>query len=301
MQKDFRHLDRRRKRLDEWNNSLDEFCIAHPLALWPPLFTPSHTEVWTSFLLRVRRSHTNIFLGRLAPVATSYGSRPQQQQTRQADGCIGKPNAWLYWNCLKLNFSFRDQESAWEIRHHIVRANPFELDVDDLRFYDFICATNKSYDKMLHFQYRFNVLLKTFSTSHSDKHRIRRAVINLFFSKIRFVKQNAQIKWFSSRISCRLSTEYAGTCKVLDVADMCGFYMVDVTMNIVSARSKNFSAYPNFQSPFPLAICNMSTWAHATLHFDWIITIKKWLQNRLVKILFSSFKHIIEFRGKMTR
>lgn len=178
----------------------------------------------------------------------------------------------------------------------IVRINPFELHVDDPDFYDVIYATNKAYDKMEHFQHRFNVPLATFSTSDSDEHRIRRAAISPFFSKSRVRTQNERIQQLASAISHRLTTEYAGQNKPLDVANMWGCYTADVIMDIVFARPKHFSRYPDFESPFTLAIRNMSTWAHVTLHFGWILTIMNQFPDGVAKALFPPFRPIIEFK-----
>ncbi|KAL2069918.1 hypothetical protein VTL71DRAFT_14597 [Oculimacula yallundae] len=183
----------------------------------------------------------------------------------------------------------------------IVRINPLELHVDDPEFYDTIYATNKPYDKMEHFQYRFNVPLATFSTSDSDEHRIRRAAISPFFSKGRVRGQNAQIQGLADRISHRLSTEYSGKGKVLDIADMWGCFTADAIMDIVFARPKHFSQYPDFKSPFTAAIRNMSVWSHATLHFGWILTIMNHIPNSVAKILFPPFKPILEFQEEMNR
>lgn len=183
----------------------------------------------------------------------------------------------------------------------VVRVNPFELHVDDLDYYDVVYATNKAYDKMVHFQNRFNVPLATFSTADSDEHRIRRAAISPFFSKSRVREQNAKIQALASQISYRLSTEYAGTSKVLDIANMWGCFTADAIMDIVFARPKNFSRYPDFKSPFTLAIRNMSTWAHVTLHFGWILKIMNCMPDQVAKLFFPPFKPIIEFREEMTR
>lgn len=149
---------------------------------------------------------------------------------------------------------------------------------------------------MTHFQYRFNVPLATFSTSDSEEHRIRRNAISPFFSKSRVREQNAQIQALADEISYRLSTEYAGTDRVLDVADMWGCFTADAIMSIVFARPKYFSRYPNFRSPFTDAIRNMSVWAHITLHFGWILTIMNCIPDEVAKILFPPFKPVIEFR-----
>ncbi|KAF5878017.1 putative cytochrome p450 protein [Botrytis fragariae] len=181
----------------------------------------------------------------------------------------------------------------------IVRVNPFELHVDDPEYYDTIYATSKPYDKMEHFQYRFNVPLATFSTSDQHEHRIRRAAISPFFSKSRVRGQNDQIQGLMDRISHRLTTEYAGTGRILQVADMWGCYSADAIMDIVFARPKHFSEYPNFQSPFSVAIRNMTTYAHLTLHFGWVLSIMNCIPRWVTKALIPPFRPIIEFQEEM--
>ena len=178
----------------------------------------------------------------------------------------------------------------------IVRVNPFELHVSDPDFYDVIYATNKAYDKMTHFQFRFNVPLATFSTADSDEHRMRRAAISPFFSRGRVRGQNTQIQSLADGISRRLATEYAGTGKILNLAHMWSCYTSDAIMDIVFARPKNFHLYPDFRSPFTLALESMSQYAHLTLHFGWILTIMNLFPHRLAKLLFPPFRPVIEFR-----
>ncbi|RFU25350.1 hypothetical protein B7463_g10983, partial [Scytalidium lignicola] len=183
----------------------------------------------------------------------------------------------------------------------IVRINPWELHVDNPEFYDTIYATNKSYDKMTHFQFRFNVPAATFSTADSEEHRVRRAAISPFFSKARIRGRAYQIQSIVDGISHRLSTEYAGKGKVLNIENMWGCYTADVIMDIVFARPKYFSRYPDFASPFTLALRQMAVWSHITLHFGWILTLMNCIPNAVTKILFPPFKPVIEFQEEMDK
>ncbi|PQE03622.1 Cytochrome P450 protein [Rutstroemia sp. NJR-2017a BBW] len=183
----------------------------------------------------------------------------------------------------------------------VVRINPWELHIDDPDYYEVVYATNKQYEKMTHFQYRFNVPLALFSTSDSNEHRVRRAAVNPFFSKSRVRGRDDQIQSLADRISHRLSTEYAGTNKILHIGNMWGAYTADVIMDIVFARPKHFTQYPDFAAPFTVAINQMAVWAHVTLHFGWILSIMNCIPDAVVKVLFPPFRPIIEFRAEMKR
>ncbi|TVY86569.1 Cytochrome P450 monooxygenase [Lachnellula willkommii] len=183
----------------------------------------------------------------------------------------------------------------------IVRINPWELHVDDPDFYDTIYATNKTYDKMSHFQFRFSVPLATFSTADSEEHRMRRAAISPFFSKSRIRGRAYQIQSIVDGISHRLLTEYAGKGKVLSVENMWGCFTADAIMDIVFARPKHFSQYPDFASPFTVALRQMAVWSHTTLHFGWILTLMNCLPNAVAKVLFPPFNPVIAFQEDMDR
>lgn len=65
----------------------------------------------------------------------------------------------------------------------IVRINPFELHISDPDFYDEIYAGGgKRRDKWEWFTRQFGIPESTFATAGHDKHRMRRAALNSFFS-----------------------------------------------------------------------------------------------------------------------
>lgn len=45
----------------------------------------------------------------------------------------------------------------------------------------------------------------------------------------------------------------------------------------------------------------MATWAHATRHLGWILTMMNCIAKRVAKLLFPPFQSIIEFREEMGR
>ncbi|VUC27941.1 unnamed protein product [Clonostachys rosea] len=155
---------------------------------------------------------------------------------------------------------FRKGQFTFEIqRMHqkygpIVRINPEELHIDDPDYYDVIYATGKLYDKMEFFSARLNMPLSTFATAESSMHKTRRAAIAPFFSKQRVRAYEHLIQDIVNRMSHRLSTEYIGTGKMLNLSQMWGAMTSDVITDVVFARPMGFSNSPDFYSQFTTAI-----------------------------------------------
>ncbi|KAM7195360.1 putative cytochrome p450 protein [Naviculisporaceae sp. PSN 640] len=122
----------------------------------------------------------------------------------------------------------------------IVRINPHELHISDPEFYDVLYENGKLYDKLEFLSNRYDMALAGFSTADADLHRIRRNALNPFFSMAKIRSHNALIQAVIDRISERLSTEYAGTGKVLRVREMWGCMMADVITEMAFARRKEF-------------------------------------------------------------
>lgn len=177
-----------------------------------------------------------------------------------------------------------------------MRINPHELHVDDPAYYDVIYATNKPYDKMSFFSYRYNMPLATFGTADSDKHRIRRAAIAPFFNRNRVREHGPFIQTVADRISYRLETEYAGTDKVVDLLSMWGSMTSDVIMEVVFARPKHYVDAPDFRSDFTVALRDMVFTSHVMTHFGFILTIMNSLPNWFVKWAVPQIKSVIGFR-----
>jgi cytochrome P450 len=177
-----------------------------------------------------------------------------------------------------------------------VRINPNELHIDDPEYYDIIYATNKAYDKMDFFSYRFNMPLATFGTAESDKHKMRRAAIAPFFNRNKIRGHNAYIQRVADRISYRLKTEYAGTGKVVDLVHMWGAMTSDVICELVFARPKHYVDAVDFKSDFTTALCDMVFTTHVMTHFGFILTVMNALPNWFVKKAVPAMKSVIEFR-----
>ncbi|OTA70497.1 cytochrome P450 [Hypoxylon sp. EC38] len=182
----------------------------------------------------------------------------------------------------------------------IVRINPIELHVDDPAYY-VIYANNKQYDKMPFFSYRFNMPLAVFATAKSEKHRERRAAIAPFFNRSRIRDYGGYVHTIVDRVSNRLSTEYAGTEKVLNLLDMWGSMASDVVMEFCFARPKHHVDAPEFKSEFTTAHQGMVFSSHIMTHFGFILTFMNALPNWLVKATVAPIKSVIEYQEEIER
>lgn len=151
------------------------------------------------------------------------------------------------------------------------------------------------------FQYRFNMPHATFSTADSESHRIRRAAIAPFFSKNKVRDQNRLIQNVVDRISQRLSAEWSGTARVIDLMEMWGCMTSDVITELVFARPKNFVNSPGLKSEFSNSLSDMVYTTHYMTHFGWLLTVMNTLPNWFVKITAPPFRSVIEFREEMER
>ena len=194
---------------------------------------------------------------------------------------------------------------TWEVkRMHeqygpIVRINPDELHIDDPDYWNEVyCSStpSKPMDKSGKFKYRFGIPEATFSTTHAELHRERRAALAPFFSKQRIRSQNGKLSEITEHISRRLSTEYAGTGRVLSIGDMWSSMTIDITTDLAFSRSVNCAAAPDFKSPLSVGMQNIIWAAHWNAHFKFLVDMMNWVPDRVLGTLVPPFKPILEFR-----
>ncbi|KAI2470918.1 cytochrome P450 [Annulohypoxylon bovei var. microspora] len=183
----------------------------------------------------------------------------------------------------------------------IVRINPVELHINDPAYYDVIHGINKSYDKLESLSHRFHAPLSAFTTANSEKHRQRRGAIFPFFTRSRVRENCRYIRMAIDRVSYRLSTEYVGTDKIINVLDLWGATTSDIVMEICFARSKHFVDAPNFQSEFCRALKDIFFSSYIMTHFGFIMMAMDVLPNWLVKKAAPRMKPTIEFQEELTR
>ena len=178
----------------------------------------------------------------------------------------------------------------------IVRINPEELHVDDPDFYDVIYPTSKPYDKLKRLENRFGIPGATFSTSSHELHKIRRAAISPFFAKSKVREQTVHIQELMDTISKRLSNEYAGKNRVLNLHDVWRCFAADNIMNLVFGSPLDLHLCPEFRAPFTGAITRVTSWSHVTRYFQFFGVVTESLPYWLSKRLFPPFAPIIAYR-----
>jgi len=195
---------------------------------------------------------------------------------------------------------------TWEVkRMHekygpIVRINPSELHIDDVDFYNEVyCASqpSKPMDKSGKFKYRFGIPEATFSTTHAEQHRERRAALAPFFSKTRIRALNGKLSEIVDRISYRLSTEYAGTGRVISVSAMWSSMALDVITDLAYNNCAHCADAPDFQSPLSEGMQNLAWAAHWNAHFNILVHMINWVPDRMLGTLVPPFEPILALRA----
>ncbi|KAM7207241.1 cytochrome P450 monooxygenase sdnE [Naviculisporaceae sp. PSN 640] len=183
----------------------------------------------------------------------------------------------------------------------IVRINPEELHIDDPDFYDQLYPTSKPYDKLQRLENRFGIPGATFSTARHDVHKMRRAAISPFFAKSKVREQTPDIQRLMDTISRRLTNEYAGTGRVLNLHDVWRCFAADNIMDLVFGSPLDLHLYPDFRAPFTGAITRVTNFSHVTRYLPILGAVTDSLPYWLAKRLFPPFEPIIAYREEMSR
>jgi hypothetical protein len=178
----------------------------------------------------------------------------------------------------------------------IVRINLEELHIDDPDFYDTLYPTSKAYDKLQRLENRFGIPGATFSTAYHKVHKIRRAAISPFFAKAKVRERTGDIQALMNTISRRLTTEYAGTGRVLNLHDAWRCFAADNIMDLMFGSPLNLHLEPDFRAPFTGAITRVTNWSHVTRYLPILGAATDTLPPWLAKRLFPPFEPIIAYR-----
>ncbi|KAK2017320.1 cytochrome protein [Colletotrichum eremochloae] len=182
----------------------------------------------------------------------------------------------------------------------IVRINPDEVHIDDPDFWNEVyCSStpSKPMDKSGKFKHRFGIPEATFSTTHAEHHRVRRAALAPFFSKQRIRGLNDKLSEITDRLSHRLSQEYAGTGRVLNINDMWSSMTIDITSYLAFGRQVDCSLAPDFKSPLSVGMQKIIWSAHWNSHFKILVDVMNWIPENILGALAPPFKPILEFRA----
>jgi len=181
----------------------------------------------------------------------------------------------------------------------IIRINPDEIHIDDAEYYDVVFCNstpNRPIDKSEKFRYRFSVPEATVQTGLAEIHRRRRAAIAPCFSKARIKSRNDDLQAIIDGISNRLTTEFKGTGRVINMNFMWGAMASDIITEIAFARPTDYSCAPDFISPFAQAISKAVGAAHVMTHFGLLVTALNSIPDAVLSIGIPSFKPVLKFR-----
>lgn len=168
----------------------------------------------------------------------------------------------------------------------IVRISPHEIHIRDPDYYETIYSTSvQGIDKPRYTKHQFGAPGATFSTVEHELHRQRKTALNPFFSKRRILEQASSVQRQVDKICHRLTTEYAGTEKVLVLGDLFLCFTADVVTSYAFDRSYNFPDAPDFISPFTKSIEGFKKFAHYAIQFPLIPQLLANLPDSLLMVL----------------
>lgn len=168
----------------------------------------------------------------------------------------------------------------------IVRISPYEIHIRDPDYYETIYSTSmQGIDKPSYTKHQFGAPGATFSTIEHELHRQRKTALNPFFSKRRILEQALSVQSQVDKICHRLTTEYAGTEKILKLGDLFSCFTADVATTYAFDRSYNFLDTPDFVSPFTKSIEGFKKFAHYAIQFPLIPQLLANLPDSLLLIL----------------
>ncbi|KAI1077972.1 cytochrome P450 [Whalleya microplaca] len=159
-----------------------------------------------------------------------------------------------------------------------------EVHIDDPDFYNEVYTKHtaaRPIDRLEKYKHRFGRPEALVSTVDGETHRIRRAAVAPFFSNTRISTLGDTPQEVIENTSHGLSTEYAGTGKVI---------------NLAFARRTRFSDAPEFQSPYTQAMMSWVFASHLTTHFNFMIQTMHWMSDASVGRLLPSLKPLLDYR-----
>ncbi|KAF2761110.1 putative P450 monooxygenase [Pseudovirgaria hyperparasitica] len=167
----------------------------------------------------------------------------------------------------------------------IVRISPWEVHIEDSSYFHVLNSTSQPYKKLPKYANMFNNPQSTFSTIDPKLHRIRRAALNPFFSKMKITERGPNIQDAMDRLTDRLQHDYVGEDKVLSINDMWGCYTSDIIVEYAFEKRENFIETPEFRSAFQHALINLSEPIHTAMQFPWFTDAMKSLPDFLLNYL----------------
>ncbi|KAJ5612603.1 benzoate 4-monooxygenase cytochrome P450 [Penicillium lagena] len=152
----------------------------------------------------------------------------------------------------------------------IVRINPREVHIADPTFYDEIYASStRRRNKDPAFVPVFGLPRCIAATVDHEHHRVRRNILNTFFSRRSVVELSDSIDAKIKQLARRLQ-EYHHTESVLQVDDAFVALTSDVITDYCYGKSWNFLDDKNFRSEIRLAANESNAFVHLYRFFPWL-------------------------------
>ncbi|KAI0911296.1 cytochrome P450 [Ustulina deusta] len=167
----------------------------------------------------------------------------------------------------------------------VVRINPDEIHVNDPNFYSVLYAgARENREKVFKNTRQFGMPDSILFSVPQKLHRMRRAILNPFFSKASVYKLEPVIQDKVDQMLERMQ-QFRVSRQPIPLFEMFAAYSNDVVMEYAFARSDRRLAQPDFDPVLLNALVSASEMAHWMLHFNWVFRILQslplWLAKKL--------------------
>lgn len=232
-----------------------------------------------------------------------------------------------YYDCFHLGggqflFKYREWRETYgmrsDLRHirpvtgqtkgPVVRVSPWGIHIQDSTFHEVMYSVKPQHKPKEH-EKRFNHPSSAFATSDHHLHRLRRSVLNPFFSKRRIVQRSTSIQQCMDRLCNRLKQDFARGDVVLTLNDMWACFTSDVIVEYCFERRYDFIQEPGFKCAFAAALLDLIEPVHLVTHFQRLQRMLNCLPDRVVTTLMSGMAsvnwfiqvraHFVHFKDRM--
>lgn len=189
-----------------------------------------------------------------------------------------------------------------ELHHEygpIVRINPFEVHIDDPDFYSLIYTNRDGLDKPDYLKWRFGAPSALFSTPQHHVHKLRRASQDRFFAKGKIEKISYQIQAKANKMCARLASGYVNKDVPVNMNNLLGSYIADVTTKYAFDRDFSYLDHPSFDSPFVKAIQGLKNIANPCTQFPWLARACMAIPPSISRLLQPSMSTVLDFQEEM--
>jgi len=178
-----------------------------------------------------------------------------------------------------------------------VRINPYELHINDPDYYDEIYSgASKRRDKWGWSAKMFGNSLSMLGTVPHDHHRLRRSVLNPYFSKRSVARLEPVIQ---SRVDslCERFRELQKLGAPVNLGDAYSALTMDIITEYSFAKSYGLLAKPEFASEWAKVMMAASESSHLNKQFGWLLPIMKLMPTWLVKLVNPPMMSLIYFQA----